>query len=80
MNCAIIKVRLEPQGQDKDKDLQLVLKESLRTRARINVTGIECDVCWFAVVHDQWAFHVVQSERHSCHIIISVIAAVSHLD
>src|SRR6218665_792272 len=30
----------DPQEQDKDKDLKNVLKESLRTRTRINIPGI----------------------------------------
>src|SRR6218665_1398637 len=32
----------DPKDQDKDKDLKNVLKESLRTRTRINIPGISC--------------------------------------
>ena len=32
---------LDSQGPGKDKDLNLVLKESLRTRTRINITAID---------------------------------------
>ena len=32
---------LTPKVQDKDKDLKKVLKESLRTRTRINIPGSE---------------------------------------
>src|SRR6218665_2208786 len=31
---------LTPKDQDKDKDLKYVLKESLRTRTRINIPGV----------------------------------------
>src|SRR6218665_3321938 len=32
---------LTPKDQDKDKDLKNVLKESLRTRTRINIPGMK---------------------------------------
>ena len=35
------------KDQEKDKDLNLVLEESLRTRTRINITGIRY---WFGVL------------------------------
>ena len=38
------------KNQDKDKDLNLVLKESLRTRTRINIAEI-CIVKSNAVTH-----------------------------